>query len=96
MAITGEVSTFVTNTIYSWLHETADETSKASSEMTETLLADILLAMGHSEPFDNEQRAIIDMLRLKNASRQCCIAAWEFYNQYYGYDVCLKDLKVAA
>ena len=96
MAITGEVSTFVTNTIYAWLHETTFETSEVSSEMTETLLTEILLAMGHREPFDEEQRAIIDMLRLKKANKQCCIAVWEFYNQYYGYDVCLKDLKVAA
>lgn len=95
MAITGEATTFVTETIYAWLCHIAFE-NNTLIQNTNTILTEILHAMGHTEPYNAEQRAINDMLRLKKADRRTCLAAWDFYNAYYGYEICLKDLAIAA
>ena len=89
-------STFVTETIKAWLSDMTVETQNASRENTQRLLNAILLTMGYSEPFDEEQRAINDMLLMNYANAESCLAAWEFYNSFYDQDVCLKELALAA
>ncbi len=89
-------STFVTNTISAWLSSQNFKTSEASFKDTQKLLIEILFAMGHSKPNDAEQRSINTLLRLKRADAESCITAWEFYNDYYGHKVCLKNLALAA